>query len=145
MFDVLVIGAGAAGLAAARALADAGQQVVVLEARDRIGGRVWTDHTFGPVPVERGAEFIHGERAGTWAWLRRAGLSAAPQTRWSGRRVVLEDGRLAGADLLHERPDLRRVFELEDLLAAYNGPDCSLAEWLAARDFSPLAARIADV
>src|SRR5215207_5591211 len=51
--DVLVIGAGAAGLAAARALADAGRRVVVLEARDRIGGRVWTDHAFGPVPVER--------------------------------------------------------------------------------------------
>ena len=143
--DVLVIGAGAAGLGAARALADAGRRVIVLEARDRIGGRVWTDHDFGPVPVERGAEFIHGERAETWVWLRRAGLSAASQARWSGRRIVLDDGRLAGADLLHTRPDLRRVFELEHLIAAYRGPDCSLAEWLVANEFSPLAARIADM
>jgi monoamine oxidase len=72
--DVLVIGAGAAGLAAARALADAGRRVVVLEARARIGGRVWTDRAFAPIPVERGAEFIHGAQADSWALIRRAGL-----------------------------------------------------------------------
>jgi monoamine oxidase len=143
--DVLVIGAGAAGLAAARALADAGREVIVLEARDRIGGRVWTDHAFGPIPVERGAEFIHGQRAGTWEWLRRAGLRAEPFARWSGRRIALGDGRVAGAWLLRARPDLWRVFTLEDALATYSGPDCSLAEWLAARRFSPLAAHIADM
>jgi monoamine oxidase len=143
--DVLVIGAGAAGLGAARALADAGRRVVILEARDRIGGRVWTDHSFGPVPVERGAEFIHGERAETWAWVRHAGLTTASHARWSGRRIALGDGRLAGPDLLRERPDLRRVFDLEEALAAYAGPDCSLADWLAANDFSALAAHIADV
>src|SRR5262245_56244981 len=114
--DVVVVGAGAAGLAAARALADAGWQLAVLEARDRIGGRVWTDHHFGPIPVECGAEFIHGERAGTWAWLRRAGLQAEPFTRWSGRRIALGDGRLAGAWLLRTRPDLRPVFTLEQQL-----------------------------
>ncbi len=143
--DVLVIGAGAAGLAAARALADAGRRVVVLEARDRIGGRVWTDYAFGPVPVERGAEFIHGDHGATWAWVRRAGIRAVPFARWSGRRVALGGGRLAGAWLLHARPDLRRLFTLEQALAAYHGPDCSLAEWLAERRFSPLAAHIADV
>jgi monoamine oxidase len=143
--DVLVIGAGAAGLAAARALAEAGLRAVVFEARDRIGGRVWTDHHFGGIPIERGAEFIHGDRAGTWAWLRRAGLSAEPHARWSGRRIVMEDGSLAGADTLEARPDLRRVLTLEEELAGYEGPDCSLAEWLFARGFSPLAAHIADV
>ena len=143
--DVLVIGAGAAGLAAARMLADAGRQVLVLEARDRIGGRVWTDHQFGGIPVERGAEFIHGDTAHTWQWLRRAGIQAAPHARWSGRRIVLENRRLAGPDVWEARDDLRRVFSLEDELANYEGPDCSLAEWLAARDFSPLAAHIADV
>jgi monoamine oxidase len=143
--DVLVIGAGAAGLRAARALPHAGRRDVDQEARHRNGGRVWTDNAIGPVPVERGAEFIHGERAGTWAWVRRAKLTTASHARWAGRRLALDDGRLAGTDLLSAQPDLRRVFELEDLIAAYHGPDCSLAEWLAANDFSPLAARIADV
>jgi monoamine oxidase len=59
--DVLIIGAGVAGLAAANALASSGRQVTILEARDRIGGRIFTLHP-GEVnfPVELGAEFIHG-------------------------------------------------------------------------------------
>src|SRR5215210_4125163 len=142
--DILVIGAGAAGLAAARSLADAGRRVIVLEARDRIGGRVWTDRAFGPVPVERGAEFIHGERAETWALIRRAALRTEPVSRWQGRRIVREDGQLAGEELLRSRPDLQRLFTLEQQLAAYDGPECSLADWLAANDYSPLAAHIAD-
>jgi hypothetical protein len=54
---IIVVGAGLAGLAAARALQDC-CDVVVLEARDRLGGRVWTDHSLG-VPVEFGAVWIH--------------------------------------------------------------------------------------
>src|SRR5215208_1113634 len=103
--DVIVVGAGAAGLAAARALADAGQHVIVLEARARTGGRVWTDRSFADIPVERGAEFIHGEQADTWALVRRAGLRTESFSRWQGRRIVAEDGRLAGAELLRARPD----------------------------------------
>lgn len=57
---VLVVGAGAAGLAAARALHDAGHDVVVLEARDRIGGRIHT-RDVGGAPVDAGAMFIHGD------------------------------------------------------------------------------------
>jgi monoamine oxidase len=56
--DILVIGAGAAGIAAARAARGAGRSVVVLEARDRIGGRVATDHRFG-VPFDLGARWLH--------------------------------------------------------------------------------------
>jgi monoamine oxidase len=143
--DVLVIGAGAAGLAAARALTSAGRRAIVLEARDRIGGRVWTDRTFAPFPVERGAEFIHGEQADTWALIRRAGLPTESFSRWQGRRIVTEQDRLAGDELLHARPDLQRLFTLEQQLAEYQGPDCSLADWLAANHFSPLAAHIADM
>lgn len=58
-FDTIVVGAGVAGLTAARLLARSGQRVVVLEARDRIGGRVWTDRTDGHV-MDRGASWIHG-------------------------------------------------------------------------------------
>jgi len=57
--SVLVIGAGASGLAAARTLHDAGFEVTVVEARERIGGRIWTDESLG-VPVDLGASWIHG-------------------------------------------------------------------------------------
>jgi monoamine oxidase len=57
---VAVIGAGMAGLAAARALADAGAQVTVYEARTRIGGRVWTSRLWPDLPVDMGASWIHG-------------------------------------------------------------------------------------
>ncbi|WP_165826341.1 flavin monoamine oxidase family protein [Rhizobium wuzhouense] len=56
---VIVVGAGMAGLSAAATLTEAGAEVIVLEARDRIGGRIFTDRSLG-VPVENGANFIHG-------------------------------------------------------------------------------------
>lgn len=63
--STLVIGAGTAGLVAANALRNAGEPVTVLEARDRIGGRVHTDRSFSDIPVELGAEFVHGDEAPT--------------------------------------------------------------------------------
>lgn len=59
-FDVVVVGAGLSGLAAARDLKDAGLRVVVLEGRDRIGGRVHTDRDTFPVPVELCAQWLEG-------------------------------------------------------------------------------------
>jgi protoporphyrinogen oxidase len=63
--STLVIGAGIAGLAAARDLQDARQEAIVLEARERVGGRVFTGHSFASIPVEFGAELIHGDNAPT--------------------------------------------------------------------------------
>jgi polyamine oxidase len=57
--EIIVVGAGAAGLGAARELADAGFVVTIVEGRDRIGGRVHTDTSLG-VPIELGAAWIHG-------------------------------------------------------------------------------------
>ncbi|MBC7923851.1 MAG: FAD-dependent oxidoreductase [Ferruginibacter sp.] len=74
--DVLIIGAGAAGLMAARELAKAGKKVIILEARDRIGGRIHTLEAAGfSVPVETGAEFIHGDLPLTLQLLKEAGIS----------------------------------------------------------------------
>lgn len=68
--DVVVIGAGFAGLIAARELGHAGLDVVVLEARDRIGGRTWTDHRFGQ-DLEMGANWVHWVQPHSWAEMTR--------------------------------------------------------------------------
>ncbi len=78
MSDVLVIGAGMAGLTAARALADAGLRATLLEARERIGGRVTSVRDLAAGPVEAGAEFIHGPEARVWPTVRAAGLAVRP-------------------------------------------------------------------
>ncbi|MBX5439233.1 MAG: FAD-dependent oxidoreductase, partial [Thermoflavifilum sp.] len=75
VFDTLIIGAGAAGLQCGVELAEAGQHVLILEARDRAGGRI---HTFRDPHtgywVEAGAEFIHGHLPLTFQWINRLGL-----------------------------------------------------------------------
>lgn len=75
--DVVIVGAGASGLEAARMLRARGHSVLVLEARDRIGGRIWTrEDPRVPLPIELGAEFIHGETPVTKELLNEAGLSS---------------------------------------------------------------------
>ncbi|HEX6267607.1 MAG TPA: FAD-dependent oxidoreductase, partial [Burkholderiales bacterium] len=94
--EVIVIGAGAAGLAAAATLARAGRSVLVLEARSRIGGRCLTlRHPSLDAPVELGAEFIHGRPQTTLSLLRKARTSAVESTRtqrmlWNGRLVPVD-------------------------------------------------------
>ncbi len=69
--DVVIIGAGVAGLAAAGVLTRAGKSVLCLEASNRIGGRILTVHDpLSPVPIELGAEFIHGRPPALWDLIR---------------------------------------------------------------------------
>jgi monoamine oxidase len=90
--EVVVIGAGAAGLAAADALSRAGRRVLVLEARERVGGRCFTRRVAGlDIPVEVGAEFVHGEARATRVLLRAAGVKAVDSVR---EQRTLERGRL---------------------------------------------------
>ena len=91
--DVVVVGAGAAGLVAARELAGAGLAVRVLEARDRVGGRAWTDReTFG-LPIDRGCAWLHAADHNPWTdYARRQGfavLERSPNWRqWLGGQRV---------------------------------------------------------
>ncbi|MBC9953967.1 FAD-dependent oxidoreductase [Leucobacter sp. cx-42] len=70
--DVVVIGAGFAGLVAARELSQAGHDVLLIEARDRIGGRTWTDDRLGH-PLEMGANWVHWVQPHVWAEMSRYG------------------------------------------------------------------------
>lgn len=86
---VVIIGGGIAGLTAARDLTRAGIKVTLLEARDRLGGRILTDHSTG-YPVELGAEFVHGKARETWDAAESAGLHITemqghPRSRNSGQ------------------------------------------------------------
>lgn len=96
---VLVLGAGVAGLTAAWRLLQAGIEVEVLEARDRVGGRLWTSFAYGPFPVELGAEFIHGDRVITWQFLQRYGLHALDDPSQDRRYVGINSRVLPSADL----------------------------------------------
>jgi monoamine oxidase len=90
--DVLILGAGAAGLGAARALNDAGVDVLVIEARGRVGGRVLTRSDLAtPVPVELGAEFLHGDASATVSAARayRLPVHEVEDERWVRSRGTL--------------------------------------------------------
>ncbi len=76
--NVTVVGAGASGIACARSLRDSGFDVQVVEARDRIGGRVWSE-TLDGVPAEMGASWIHGVTGNPLVGLaERAGVATLP-------------------------------------------------------------------
>src|ERR1051326_285286 len=90
--DVLIIGAGAAGLAAAAELTREGIRTVVVEARDRLGGRIHTLHLPPfPVPVEMGAQFVHGRPPEIWDIIRR---EMFPVSELDGDNFCLERNAL---------------------------------------------------
>lgn len=97
MQKVVIIGAGASGLAAADELHRHGVEVLVLDARDRIGGRVYTTHGSShlDIPVELGAEFIHGRPPAIFDLVKSARLHVA---ECSDHRVIRRDGHLAPLD-----------------------------------------------
>ena len=125
--DVIVIGGGVAGLAAARALHEGGRRAIVLEARERAGGRVDSRHLPDlAIPVELGAEFVHGTPPALWELLEAARLRVADAAE---EHVTFEHGRL------QNRQDFGgAVGEVLDALRSeQQGPDRSFAAFLDAR------------
>ncbi|MGA8097306.1 MAG: NAD(P)/FAD-dependent oxidoreductase [Candidatus Cybelea sp.] len=134
--DIIVIGGGAAGLAAARSLARRPIRVMLLEARDRVGGRVWS-HPIArsTTPAELGAEFIHGPAPESTALLRDAGIA-----------TVAVDGegwaRPTGGDLRREARGFAEAASIFDATLALAG-DESVDEFLRRFDRDPAARDVA--
>lgn len=100
---ILVIGAGMAGLAAARSFHDAGHAVTVIEARDRIGGRIWTQRTWPGLPVDLGASWIHGANGNPITSLARTAKAPTLATSYDSG-LAFTDGE--EADDLPDPSDL---------------------------------------
>ena len=136
--DVIIIGAGAAGISAAVALAADGLTVTILEARDRIGGRIFTVHdSTCNAPVELGAEFIHGRPPEIWELLTSHKI---PITEVEGDTWYSTNGKLALCDFFAEvdkilekmddrKPDQSFENFLKDCRGKYgNDPDLEEAK-----------------
>ncbi|HEY9481245.1 MAG TPA: NAD(P)/FAD-dependent oxidoreductase [Candidatus Paceibacterota bacterium] len=108
--DVLIVGAGASGLMAARELAKTGKKIIILEARDRIGGRIMplSEADFG-YPAQGGGEFVHGEAPVTKALIQEAGLTFVPESEdgevWATRNgpLALHKSFIEGNQILKEK------------------------------------------
>ena len=129
--DVLVLGAGIAGLAAARALAERGRRVLVLEARDRVGGRILSHKTTHGNVVELGAEFVHGRAPELWALIDECGVETVERDgsmlRESSPGELIEDKHSEEGDL----------FAPLDQLADLPDDRLSFVEWLQTSDVPP--------
>jgi monoamine oxidase len=107
--DIIILGAGASGLSAARRLSEAGKTVIVLEARNRIGGRIDTRQLPGfSIPIERGAEFIHGNLPFTRKLAREAGVSLR---KGAGRAYRIDGGKTSAADFFPGMDNLVRALK----------------------------------
>ena len=127
--DVIVIGAGAAGLAAARVLLASGKTIAVLEARDRIGGRAWSKTDFFGHTVDHGASFIHAEADNPWtAIARRLGFSTFLDPR---HRHLFVDGKPASTNEFQAFMKARGDALDQVLAVEADGEDRTIAEALS--------------
>lgn len=138
--DVVVIGAGAAGIAAAKQLQAAGRQAIVLEARDRLGGRTFTDSSLGPA-YDAGAMFIHWAERNPWTEIARELGVATPNESWGGGFQLFQSGKpMPAGDRARRRGafgEIDRRLETADL----HERDLSVADLLSdlGPDLAPVA------
>lgn len=128
--DVVVVGAGAAGISAAQALRRKGLSVLVLEARGRVGGRAFTDSTLGQ-PFDAGGAFIHFAETNPWVEIARdLKVETTSMGRsWGGAQAYRKGVRLTDAEMASRRRAMSRSAEVLD--AVDDDDDKSFAEALA--------------
>jgi monoamine oxidase len=98
--DVIILGAGVAGLSAANDLSQAGMKVSILEARNRVGGRIFTEHDPATgIPIELGAEFLHGLAPEIWEPVQEHNLKVVEV---DGDNWCYRDGRLGPCDFFND-------------------------------------------
>lgn len=129
VFDVVIIGAGAAGLGAARTLIKGGARVIVLEARNRVGGRAYCDNTTFPIAVDLGAQWFHQGLANPLRIIaQQAGYplvhDAFPRVLYNGDQPLAPDDPevLAFGGLAVAMSE--KINEAGGAVAAGNRPDC---------------------
>ncbi len=136
--EVLIIGAGAAGLSALRELHRAGVGAVCLEARDRIGGRILTvADPLSPLPIELGPEFIHGRSPETWDVIRRHRI---PVYDCEENAVHIVDGRVQQSSDAWDQVD---AITEEMKQVAATGADPVFSQFLGGTAFSDEAKQLA--
>ncbi|HEY8900168.1 MAG TPA: NAD(P)/FAD-dependent oxidoreductase [Chthoniobacterales bacterium] len=130
---VIVIGAGAAGLCAADALVAAGHDAEIFEASDHIGGRVRSLEGFADVPIELGAEEVHGPDNPVADAARALGMEMVHHVTMDD--MLRLDGALLSLDQAQADPDVRRAFDVIDSLGDYRGENWSAEEYLVRAHF----------
>jgi monoamine oxidase len=118
--SILVIGAGMAGLTAARTLAEAGRHVTLLEANSRVGGRIHTIREANEI-IELGAEFVHGKPPELWSLIEEANLETY---ELDGSNLAFEDNQLKSRD------EEEKSSTILDKLESWTKPDLSFADYL---------------
>ena len=113
---IVVIGAGMAGLATARMLADAGHAVTVLEARPRIGGRIHTSRLWPDLPMDLGASWIHGRQGNPLTPLAQSAGARLIATSYDAALLLGPDGETVDPDLQQAQAILDRAISATERL-----------------------------